>query len=64
MPCRSEAAPRNDVYAFLKTDSYIVNPIELGDTNFVLTLRKQVSRFPPQLGMTTYNRYVLYHLIL
>ncbi|WP_425363365.1 type II toxin-antitoxin system Phd/YefM family antitoxin [Candidatus Tisiphia endosymbiont of Hybos culiciformis] len=42
----------------------IVKPIELGDTNFVLTLRKQVSRFPPQLGMTTYNRYVLYHLIL
>ncbi|WP_425363278.1 hypothetical protein [Candidatus Tisiphia endosymbiont of Hybos culiciformis] len=42
----------------------IVKPIELGDINFVLTLRKQVSRFPPQLGMTTYNSYVLYHLIL
>ncbi len=25
----------------------IVKPIELGDINFVLTLRKQVSRFPP-----------------
>ncbi len=25
----------------------IVKPIELGDTNFVSYLRKQVSRFPP-----------------
>ncbi|WP_425363926.1 hypothetical protein [Candidatus Tisiphia endosymbiont of Hybos culiciformis] len=41
-----------------------MKPIELGDTNFVLTLRKQVSRFPPLLRMTTYNSYVLYHLIL
>ncbi|WP_425363961.1 hypothetical protein [Candidatus Tisiphia endosymbiont of Hybos culiciformis] len=43
---------------------HIVKPIELGDTNFVSYLRKQVSRFPPLLRMTTYNSYVLYHLIL
>ncbi len=31
---------------FTSLDS-IVKPIELGDTNFVSYLRKQVSRFPP-----------------
>ncbi|WP_425363950.1 hypothetical protein [Candidatus Tisiphia endosymbiont of Hybos culiciformis] len=50
--------------SFPRRRESIVKPIELGDTNFVSYLRKQVSRFPPQLGMTTYNRYVLYHLIL